>query len=92
MNSEWRGKWALVTGASAGIGVALATQLAAGGTHLVLTARRRRDRLEELSRKLKAAIDIQTEILVADLAQAAAPEKIYEFTRQKGIAVDLLDQ
>lgn len=89
MNSGWRGKWALVTGASAGIGVALATQLAAGGTHLVLTARRR-DRLEELSRKLKAAHEIQTEILVADLAQAAAPEKIYEFTRQKGIAIDLL--
>lgn len=89
MSSEWRGKWALVTGASAGIGVALAAQLAAGGTHLVLTARRR-DRLEELSRKLQAAHHIQTEILAADLAEATSPEKIYEFTRQKGIAVDLL--
>src|ERR1700757_2007867 len=89
MQNEWRGKWALVTGASAGIGAALATQLAAGGTHLVLTARRR-GRLEELSNKLKAAHGIQTEIFPADLAESAAPDKIYEFTRQKGIVIDLL--
>lgn len=89
MLSEWRGKWALVTGASSGIGMALATQLAAGGTHLFLTARRR-DRLEELSRKLRAAHGVRTEIFVADLVQPDAPEKIYGFTRQKGISIDLL--
>jgi short-subunit dehydrogenase len=89
MHHEWQGKWALVTGASAGIGVALAAQLAAGGTHLVLTARRR-DRLEELSLKLKEAHGIQTEVFVADLAQPDAPESLYNFTRQKGIAIDLL--
>jgi short-subunit dehydrogenase len=43
----WRGKWAVVTGSSSGIGWALAEELAAGGTHLVLTARRR-ERLEQL--------------------------------------------
>jgi len=89
MQKEWRDKWALVTGASAGIGVALATQLAGDGTHLVLTARRR-DRLEELARSLQKKYGIQTEVFVADLAQAEAPEKIYSFTREKGIAVDLL--
>jgi short-subunit dehydrogenase len=89
MQNEWRGKWALVTGASAGIGVALATQLAAGGTHLVLTARRR-ERLEELSLKLSAAHGIQVKVFAADLAQRDAPENLYGFVRQKGIALDLL--
>jgi short-subunit dehydrogenase len=89
MQIEWRGKWALVTGASAGIGVALATQLAAGGTHLVLTARRR-ERLEELSLKLSAAHGIQVKVFAADLAQRDAPENLYGFVRQKGIALDLL--
>lgn len=89
MQNKWQGKWALVTGASAGIGVALATQLAEGGTHLVLTARRG-DRLAELARKLQATHKIQTECFVADLAQLDAPQKIYDFTKQNGLAIDLL--
>jgi short-subunit dehydrogenase len=89
MLNDWKGRWALVTGASAGIGEALARQLAAGGTHLVLTARRR-DRLEDLSARLRAAHDVQTEIFVADLAQPDAPEKIFAFTKQQDMAVDLL--
>ena len=85
----WSGKWALVTGASAGIGVALAEELACGGTNLVLTARRR-ERLEDLAQKLEATHKIQTKIFVADLAQADAPEKIFQFTKDQGIAIELL--
>jgi short-subunit dehydrogenase len=87
--TEWQGKWALVTGASAGIGKALAEELAAGGTNLVLTARRR-DRLEGLARTLSTAHRIKTEVFVADLADPAGPEKILTFTREKTIHIDLL--
>ncbi len=88
MIERWRGKWALVTGASAGIGKALAEELAAGGTNLVLTARRR-DRLELLAKKL-ATQGVRAEICTADLADPAAPETIYNFTKQRGIEVELL--
>jgi uncharacterized protein len=87
--TSWSGKWALVTGASAGIGAALAEELARGGTNLVLTARRR-ERLEELAQKLGAAHKIQTKIFVADLTLADAPETIFQFTKNQGIEIELL--
>lgn len=89
MAAEWRGKWALVTGASAGIGVALAEELAAGGTNLVLTARRK-DRVDALAQRLTSSYKIQTQVFTADLTDPAAPEKIFAFTHDKGIEIDLL--
>ena len=86
---HWRGKWAVVTGASSGIGEALAEQLAAGGTHLVLTARRRA-RLLELRKRLRGAHGTRVEVLAADLAQPDAPDRIFGFTRRRAITVDLL--
>jgi len=89
MAGEWRGKWALITGASAGIGKALAEELAAGGTNLILTARRA-ERLTELAKALEEKFKIKTEVVTADLAAAGAAEKIFAFTREKNIFVELL--
>jgi len=89
MSGPWAGKWALVTGASAGIGVALARELAAGGANLVLTARRK-ERLEDLAQELSAAHKIRTEVFAADLAQQDAPQQVFTFTLAKQIEIELL--
>jgi hypothetical protein len=89
MAAEWAGKWALVTGASAGIGVALAEELGKGGTNLVLTARRK-DRLDAVAERLSSTYRVQTEAFPADLTDPTAPEKIFDFTRDRGIEIDLL--
>lgn len=86
---SWRGRWALVTGASAGIGWAIAEELAAGGANLVLTARRR-ERLDQLATSLSEKHKIATEVVTADLTRADAPDEIFRFTEGKGLIVDLL--
>jgi len=85
----WAGKWALVTGASAGIGLALAEELAQGRTNLMLTARRK-DRLDALAQRLASRHKIETHVFTADLTDPAAPEEIFAFTRDKGIEIELL--
>lgn len=86
---KWEGKWALVTGASAGIGEAIAKQLASAGAHLILTARRT-DRLAALASELGAKQGNRVEIFEADLAQPGAAGRIHTFTTGKGIEVELL--
>jgi short-subunit dehydrogenase len=88
-HQRWGGKWALVTGASAGIGLALAKQLAAGGAHLVLTARRV-DRLQKLATDLSEKHGIKTLVFAADLSRPGASREIHAFTTGKGIDVELL--
>ncbi|HXX21218.1 MAG TPA: SDR family oxidoreductase [Candidatus Acidoferrum sp.] len=87
--AKWAGKWALVTGASAGIGKAIAEQLAEAGAHLVVTARRT-ERLTELASALASKHGAKVEVFRADLAHPGAAREIYAFTTGKGIQIDLL--
>jgi short-subunit dehydrogenase len=86
--SEFKGKWALVTGASSGIGVALARELARRGANLILTARRL-DRLEALAHELEAA-GTQVRVVQADLADPAAGGQIFAATEGAGLEVEIL--
>jgi uncharacterized protein len=65
---ERYGPWALVTGASAGIGAEFSRQLAAMGLNLILVARRW-ERIEELAGRLESTSKIRVRTIIADLSQ-----------------------
>jgi uncharacterized protein len=89
MKKELSGRWAVVTGASSGIGIVLAEELAARGADLVLVARRR-EPLEEVAARIRAAHGIQARVETADLARAGEPERLAETLWKSGIEVSLL--
>ena len=76
MDLQLKGKTCLVTGASAGIGTAIARVMAREGTRLAILARRQ-DRLEALADELAQETGTRPTIIIADLMDQDAPEKTH---------------
>lgn len=74
------GPWAVVTGASDGIGLAFARELARAGLHLVLVARRG-EALDLVARELTSVRGVQTRTLAADLSDESGWQAVVEGTR-----------
>lgn len=89
MSQTLTGRTALVTGASSGLGVDFARELAARGAALVLVARRL-DRLQALADELHAAHGRRVRVMAADLGDAAARERLAAQLEADGTAIDLL--
>ena len=71
------GSIALVTGASSGIGKALAFTHAENGGHLIITARRRLV-LESLKSELESRFGIRVFVVVCDLLESGSAKKLFE--------------
>ena len=80
------GRWALVAGASEGLGAAFAEGLARRGCHVVAIARRA-EPLEELATRLREAHEIEVRILALDLAGDAWPAQLRALAGELEIGV-----
>src|SRR5690349_3311855 len=90
MSSAHRyGPWALVTGASDGIGKALAPRIAASGINVVLVTRTE-PALQALAGQLSAAHGVETMVLAADLADPAAADAIEALTSRLEVGLVVL--
>lgn len=85
----YAGKWALVTGASSGIGEEFARQLAGLGMHTILVARRE-DRLKQIAMELQNQHRIQTRVIRTDLSADGAVEELVQLLEAEELTVDLL--
>ncbi len=86
---EAKGDWALVTGASSGIGREFVFQLAAAGMNIVLVARRKH-LLESLESEISKKYNVRTLSLSFDLSRSHSASEIESCLRTEGIKVRLL--
>jgi len=84
-----QGKTALVTGASSGLGVDFARELARRGCRLVLVARRE-ELLKQLQAELQGQFGVTAIVMTVDLGDPAAPQMVYDTLKAQQVGVDLL--
>ncbi len=81
--------WAVITGASSGIGYALAREFAKNGTDIVAVARNEK-RLTKLKQDFEKKYRIKVITAVLDLADISSADKLYGMTSEEGLRVDFL--
>ena len=87
---SYKGKLALVTGASTGIGYAIAKELARRGANLILSATARsEDKLHELSSEIKD-LGSECHIFLEDLSKLNSGRSLYDQIKLQNLHVDLL--
>ena len=87
---SYKGKLALVTGASTGIGYAIAKELARRGANLILSATvRSEDKLHELSSEIKD-LGSECHIFLEDLSRLNSGRSLYDKIKLQNLHVDLL--
>ncbi|WP_431158257.1 SDR family NAD(P)-dependent oxidoreductase [Winogradskyella poriferorum] len=84
------GNWALVTGATSGIGKALATKLAEAGFNLVITGRRE-TQLNSLSTEFFDQYNVESIPIVGDLSRKEAVDSLLEETNHLSIGIVILN-
>ncbi|MEU2396270.1 SDR family oxidoreductase [Streptomyces sp. NPDC007369] len=89
MPMTYKNTVALVTGASAGLGVEFARQWAGRGADLILTARRL-DRLEALAADLESRYGVKAHAIASDLSQPGAATALREEIAARGLTVQTL--
>ena len=86
----YKDKFALVTGASTGIGYAIAKELANRGANLIISATARsEDKLQELSKEIKE-LGSDCHIFLEDLSKRDSGRSLYDQIKLKNLHVDLL--
>ena len=86
--SIYRDKKILITGASTGIGYALAEELSKRGAEVILTARSE-DKLNALAKKIKASGE-KAHVFIEDLSKQGSAENLYNQIKSQNLSVDIL--
>ena len=81
--------FALVTGASSGIGLEIARSFAKRGYNVILTARSE-DKLKNLAKEISYEFKVKTSVFPCDLSDKTAPDKIFKFCKLNKYNVSVL--
>lgn len=88
-NESFRGKTALVTGASSGLGADFARQLAGQGCRLILVARRA-EKLQALRIEIFKRHAVEVDTIAMDLSAPDSSQELFDQLKARSLTVDIL--